>query len=258
MAILHMELRSEQWSEPEIAAFSGKYNDLGVFISHDGARLFFSSDRPTSDTDISGDFNIFVVDRSNDGWGEPYSIFREKDSSGDRFACSIDSEGTIYYYEKDSKGKSGLDLYRVHQSGDVYSQPELLKSPVNTRHDESSPCIARDGSFLVYFSNKGPTGQDNAGLYVTFLLKDDSWSQPANLSKYMGMTLPGKFPGLSPDGKFLFFVVPESTDANRRLGRLWDIDIFRGAKSRYGGGNVYWVDAKIVEELKPIELKQKP
>jgi len=253
MVILHMRLRSGQWSYPEIAAFSGKYKDLGAFISHDGTRLFFSSDRPVSDNDTTGDLDIFAVDRSDNGWGAPVSLFKEKDRSGDRFACSIDSAGTIYYHAKDSKGMGGYDLYRLRLNDSVYSQPELLGRQVNTKNDETSPCIARDGSFLVYFSNKGPTGQEDAGLYVAFLRKDGSWTQPANLSKHLGMTLPGKYPGLSPDGKYLFFVVPESKEANRRLGRRWDMDIFREATPRYGGGNIYWVDVSVIEAIRPDE-----
>jgi len=253
MAILHMRLRSGRWCYPEIAAFSGKYKDLGVFISHDGARLFFSSDRPVSDIDTTGDLDIFAVDLSDDGWGVPFSLFKEKDGSGDRFGCSIDSAGTIYYHAKDTEGMGGYDLYRVRRNDSVYSQPELLGWSVNTENDETCPCIARDGSFLVYFSNKGSTGQEEAGLYVTFLRKDGSWTQPANLSKHLGMTLPGKYPGLSPDGKYLFFVVPESREANRRLGRRWEIDVFHTATPRYGGGNVYWVDISVLGSLRPDE-----
>ena len=60
--------------------------------------------------------------------------------------------------------------------------------------------------------------------YVSFLNDDFSWSKGYNLG--------GKFhiPSLSPDGNFLFF---ESK------------------------GDLYWVDAKIIEELKPLELLKK-
>lgn len=251
MVILHMQLRSGLWSYPEIAPFSGSHKDLGAFISHDGNRLFFSSDRPLSDKDTTGDMDIFAVDRLENGWGEPYSPFGEKIKSGDRFGCSLDSAGTVYFHARDSEGIGGFDLYRSRLVDGIYSQPELLERPVNTKYDETSPGIARDGGFLVFFSSKGPTGQEDAGLYVTFLKKDGSWDQPVNLSKHLGMTLPGKYPGLSPDGKYLFFVVPESEEANRRLGRLWEMDTFRNVKPRYGGGNIYWVKVSVIEALRP-------
>jgi Tol biopolymer transport system component len=251
MIILHMKLLSGRWSYPEIASFSGQYNDLGALISLDGSRLFFSSDRPTGEHDTTGDLDIFTVDRLEGGWGVPYSVVREKNQPGDWLACSIDSAGTIYFFAKDSDGVGGYDLYRVSPNDGGYSTPILLDSPVNTRYDETSPCIAHDGSFLVYFSNRGPTGREKAGLFVTFLAQDDSWTDPVNLSKHLGMDLPAKFPGLSPDGKYLFMVVPESKQENERLGRRWDIDAFRTATPRYGGGNVYWVDAAVIEALRP-------
>ena len=90
--ILYMTLDAGLWSCPDIAAFSGKYNDLGVYISHDGAQLFLSSNRPANENDTCGDVDIIVVDRLANGWSRPYSLLIDKRSSEDRFARSIDSE----------------------------------------------------------------------------------------------------------------------------------------------------------------------
>ena len=40
-------LRGGRWSEPEVASFSGTYNDVGAAVSPDGRRLVFASDRPS-------------------------------------------------------------------------------------------------------------------------------------------------------------------------------------------------------------------
>lgn len=58
-------------------------------------------------------------------------------------------------------------------------------------------------------------------------------------------------PAFTPDGRYLFFVVPEPAEANRRLDRRGDIEAFRGAGPRPGGGNVYWVDATVVTAMRP-------
>ncbi len=250
MVILHMTQESGIWSHPEVAAFSGTYADLGVFLSHDGKRLFFSSNRPVDDSDTAGDFDIFALDRRDSGWGEPFGLIPARSWSGDSFGCSVDSAGTVFYYAKHPEGKGGHDLCRLVQTSSTSWQAEPLGIPVNTRGDETCPCIARDGSFLIYTAGKGPTASPGGcGLYVTFLQPDGSWAVSQSLSAFLGMKLPGKFAGMSPDSKYLFFVVPESRDANRRLGRLWEIDQFRSATPRYGGGNVYWVDASVLNEL---------
>jgi len=250
MIILHSTLDSGRWSPPKVAPFSGVFGDLGVFVSHDGNRLFFSSNRPARDTDTTGDLDLFAVDRTAEGWGDPYCVFPSNSGSGDLLACSIDSAGTVYFYAKNSEGLGGFDLYRLRAAEGLYSSKETLPTTINTRRDETCPCIARDGSFLIYSSQGGANGNDGTGLYVAFLNPDQSWSRPVNLSRHLGMTLPAKFPGLSPDGRYLFFVVPESKEANRRLGRKWEIEALRGAGPRAGGGNVYWVNISVLDDLR--------
>lgn len=48
------------WSEPEIAAFSGQHADMDPFITPDGRRLYFSSDRPV-DGESRDDMNIWFM-----------------------------------------------------------------------------------------------------------------------------------------------------------------------------------------------------
>src|SRR5437868_4834930 len=40
-----------QWSEPQVASFSGKYMDADPFVTRDGKALFFMSNRPMKDGD---------------------------------------------------------------------------------------------------------------------------------------------------------------------------------------------------------------
>jgi len=251
MIILHMQRNQGEWGAPGIASFSGKYNDLGVFISQDGDRLFFSSERPADKNDEYNDLDIFAINRTDNGWGEPYSLPVEKRGIKDLFACSVDSAGTIYLHAKSADGIGGYDLYQLKKKDSLNWELQIIGAPISTKYDETGPCIARDGSFIVYYSDRGPTGKESAGLYVSFRNSDSTWSEPVNLSRKMGMELPGKYPSLSPDGKFLFFVVPESAEANHRLGRQWELDVFNSAKSRNGGGNIYWVDASVIEVLRP-------
>src|SRR5450432_896848 len=45
-AILYCRKVKSQWSNPDIAWFSGKYGDLEPAFSPDGTRLYFTSNRP--------------------------------------------------------------------------------------------------------------------------------------------------------------------------------------------------------------------
>jgi WD40-like Beta Propeller Repeat len=44
--IVFSQFRKGKWQMPEVASFSGQYDDYDPFVTADGAKLFFSSDRP--------------------------------------------------------------------------------------------------------------------------------------------------------------------------------------------------------------------
>ena len=44
--VCYSKLVDGKWSRPVVAAFSGKYNDTDPFVSPDGKRMFFISNRP--------------------------------------------------------------------------------------------------------------------------------------------------------------------------------------------------------------------
>ena len=49
------------WSDPVIAPFSGKYTDMGPFITLDGQRVYFSSIRPVNGV-LRGDIDLWYVE----------------------------------------------------------------------------------------------------------------------------------------------------------------------------------------------------
>ncbi|MEM7380916.1 MAG: hypothetical protein AAF361_06925 [Bacteroidota bacterium] len=58
------------WSPPEVASFSGTYDDGDPHLSRDGNTLYFISTRPTEDTLVSAD--IWKVRKEAAGtWGAP-------------------------------------------------------------------------------------------------------------------------------------------------------------------------------------------
>src|SRR3569832_1591751 len=63
---------SGQWSEPQVAPFSGKYMDADPFVTRDGKALFFMSNRPLKDGDAPRDYtDIWKVNITKNGLSEP-------------------------------------------------------------------------------------------------------------------------------------------------------------------------------------------
>src|SRR5919199_5045674 len=70
IAVSH--LVNGRWTEPEVAPFSGQYNDADPVVSPDGKRLFFTSNRPLAPgTAPKRDYDIWMVERTAGGWGTP-------------------------------------------------------------------------------------------------------------------------------------------------------------------------------------------
>src|SRR5689334_3694092 len=69
-AIVESHLVGGKWSAPVVASFSGQYNDFDPFVSPDGNRLYYSSNRPVNGTPKT-DFDIWYVERTAGGWSEP-------------------------------------------------------------------------------------------------------------------------------------------------------------------------------------------
>jgi len=229
--IWFMKLEHNQWSEPEIAPFSRQYHHEGPFFSPDGSRLYFCSDRPiTKNGSIKEDLDIWFVERKSEGWGEPKNIGPPVNTANVEEWISVSKYGTLYFniYFLDDEN-AGQNIYRSRLINRQYTSPEKVEM-INTEYWEGCPYIAPDESYIIFCSDQPGGNSTDSELYISFHKKDGSWTKGYNMGKTinMGRTL---CPGMSPDNKFLFFI-------HRTNG----IDDF------------YWVDAKIIEDLKPEEL----
>ena len=96
---------------------------------------------------------------------------------------------------------------------------------------ETLPYIAPDESYLL-FSSMRPDGNGDFDLYVSYKKKDGTWTKAKNLGDTINTSARESISVVSPDGNYLFFM-----------------------SRRNGIGELFWVDARIIEELKPKELK---
>ena len=48
-----MRRKNNIWQKPEITSFSGKFRNIEPFLSSDGLRLYFASNRPLENEDIT-------------------------------------------------------------------------------------------------------------------------------------------------------------------------------------------------------------
>lgn len=99
-----------------------------------------------------------------------------------RHGCFSPDGKSIYYSSNSKKGTGGYDLYySVFDATGNWSTPKNLGNLINTKGDEDSPFITKDGKRL-YFSSTGLLG---FGGYDIFYCdwQDTSWSAPINAGK---------------------------------------------------------------------------
>ena len=249
--ILFMEEKDGQWTQPEVATFSGQYSDGNPCFSADGQKLFFESRRPFKEGDTyTGETDLWVVNRTKTGWSTPKHLGWEVNSNRWERGPSVSDNGNLYFCSMRDGGYGASDIYCSKFVSGNYMEPENLGSNINTEGYESFPFISPDESYIIFESAVGD-------LFISFRKSDGSWSKTINMAEKVKSESPqDRFPNVSYDGKYLFFV------SNRWLGnpfcetQLNIIQLKARAKNIGNGmGNVYWVDAEIIEELKPNNLK---
>jgi WD40-like Beta Propeller Repeat len=239
--IVVSHLRAGRWTEPEVASFSGQYNDFDPFVSPDGLRLYFSSNRPV-DGRAHDDFDLWVVERAADGWSEPKRLDSPVNSPDQEFYPTVSADGTLYFSSTRGGGLGSGDIYRSTIVDGKYTQPENLGEAINTKSFEGDPYIAPDQSYLLFVSYNRVGGLGDGDIYISHRAAD-GWTPAENLGPGVNSKALDFCPIVSPDGKFLFFTSERGfadEPQQRRLGYSELVARIRGPGN--GLGDIYRVD----------------
>lgn len=203
--ILYSRVKNGKWTLPEVAPFSGQYSDGGPCFSTDGQKIFFSSSRPINGKGEPKDLDIWFVQKTQEGWSEPINLGFPVNSEKDESQPSITQDGNLYFISEHPDYEYNLCISRASLKNDRYESPVRLEEPINIKGLYSwCPCISPDERFLLFTSER----DDCLGfgdIYISFRRTDDSWTEPKNLAGPVCSKNDDRFPGLSPDGKVLFF-----------------------------------------------------
>ncbi len=235
-AIYYMKRTDGGWTAPEVAPFSGQYTDLYPYLSADGRFLVFSSNRPleVGEEPRGSQLDLWVVERTALGWSEPRHVNLAVDSPIRLGGPAIASDGTLYFSQRVESASH--DIFEARREGEGYRTPRNLGSPINSDQPEHSPYIAPDGSYMLFSSFHGSEGRSD--LFVSFRADDGSWMRPRSLGTRVNSPWKDEYPYVSADGKYLFF-------NSNRPSPLYESPIPDGP------GNMYWVDASVIEEVRP-------
>lgn len=226
--ILFMKVENDRWTPPQVAPFSSaQYFDCFPSLSYDGKRLFYGSRRPIEKNTEPGDFNIWTVERIGTSWSEPKPLGAPINDLSNDANPAVVKNGTLYF-ASDRKGEKGSwDIYRSEFVNGRYSEPENLGEHINTENLEICTYVAPNESYLIFTLYKMADGPITGDIYISFQNSDNSWAKPKCMGEKINTDDDEGGGYVSRDGRFFFFL--------------------RGSGIT---GDVYWVDAKIIEELR--------
>ncbi len=218
-----------RWTAPKAAPFSNHPSDVDVAVSYDGTRVFFGTRRPRpgeAETRKDG-FDIWYADRTESGWGEEHYLGPVVNSGKSQVYPTVTLDGTLYFQAVREDGYGKADIYRSRLIDGAYQTPENLGPVVNSENYEGDVFVSRDESYLIVSIYGRNDGLGEGDLYVSFRNPDSSWSQLKNMGPAINSDKRDFCPMVTPDGKYLFF-------SSRRLGV----------------GDIFWVDAGVIEALR--------
>lgn len=230
--ILSMKEVHGRWSKPALAEFSGTFSDGGPSIAPDGKRLFFDSNRPVGTGDTArSDPDIWMMEKSSGRWGEPTRIGTNVNSPSLEGSPSVSANGNLFFLSDRNDTFGEHDIYYTQLDHGRYGRPVNLGSTINSKDYEDYPFIAEDERYLLFCGSGREDGLGLGDLYISFKQPDGEWGEPINLGDDINSRFDDRFPMVSPDNKYLFFV-----------------------SDRSGNSDIYWVDASIIEELQRLSV----
>lgn len=216
--IFYSKFVNGAWTEPKRAEFI-KDNPHGLnggpVFSPDGNKLFFYQVKSPW---VSSNMDTYYVEKKNEEWSnEPVILSDSYNSEKQNYSPIFTKKGIAYknLFGKISKYNFNNNRFTLIDSIVVY----------NGFRQAWNFYISPDEDYII-FADRQEDGYGDFDLYLSFKTEGDIWSYPVNMGPGINTELRERFPVVSPDGKYLFFM--------------------RHAP----GQDFFWVSAKVVEELR--------
>lgn len=218
--IRYSRLTGESWSPPttllEYSAYV--YND--PFLSPDEDRLYFISRRATDGKSEPKDYDIWYVERQENGWSEPINAGPQINSDQNEYYISFTRHGDMYF--SSNKRGNNFDIYTSQFLDGEFQEPTRLGDAINTPDYEADVFIDPDESYIIFCARR-KEGFGRGDLYISFKQADGSWAPSKNMGEQINTEGHELCPFVSKDGKYLFYTSNE---------------------------DIYWVDARILEQYR--------
>lgn len=162
------EVNGNSWGPPRMLNFvEDGVNYVQPALSEDGNSLYFASDHQ----DGWGGYDIYVSNRTADGWSQPKLLSRSINTIGNEKFPYLDKD-TLYFSSDFHPGMGGLDVFKSYQTGNnKWTRAVNLKPPINSGGDDFGYVIdyaaPKEGKVLQvgYFTSTRSEGIGSDDIY---------------------------------------------------------------------------------------------
>jgi len=211
--IIMLKKTVDKWAEPEIVRFSGKYTDLEPFLSPDGLRLYYVSNRPLDDSENKvKDFDIWYVERDSRDhkWSKPINVGEVVNTDQDEFYPTISSNNNLYFTTVKPESNMKDDIYMSSWDGNTYLPPISLSDSINSDGYEFNAFVSPKEDFIIFSGWNRPDGVGGGDLYISYRNSDNMWSKAENLGREINSGLVDYCPYVNMSTGILYFTSKRS------------------------------------------------
>lgn len=195
------------------AVINSEHPDFSPVLSVDGNALYFTSRRIRPDSSNYGHLDpisgmphedIYVSFKDREGVWQPVELVPLKKRLEDHHLAianvSADGQTLIVYMDDNGDG----NLFESKLIGEVWSDPVLLGSDINTRSWETHGALSADANTLYFVSDRkgGLGGRD---IYRVVRLPDGQWSKAQSLGAVVNTKFDEDGVYIHPNGRTLYF-----------------------------------------------------
>lgn len=216
--IFYSKFENGFWSKPKRAEFTvGNPHGLngGPSFSPDGKKIFFYQIKSPW---VSSNMNTYCVEKKNGKWGGEPRILPQSYNTGDQNYSPIFTKKGVAY--KNLWGKISKYTYE----NDNFTLIDSIV--IHEGYRQAWNFYMSPNEDYVIFADRHDGGYGDIDLYISFKTDMGTWDKPINMGAEINTELRERFPTVSPDGKYLFFM------------------------RHTPGQDIFWVSTEIIKELK--------
>jgi len=196
--LFYSNFENGKWSKPALAEFTkGNPHGLngGPTFSLDGKKLFFYQVKSPW---VSSDMNTYYVKKKNGKWGnEPINIGQPYNTDNQDYSPIFTKKGIAY---KNLRGKISKYTYE----NDNFTLTDSIVIHKDFR--QAWNFYMSPNEDYVIFADRQKGGYGDFDLYISFKTNDKNCGYPINMGPEINTELRERFPMVSPDGKYLFYM----------------------------------------------------